>query len=259
LLSKHWLPSAARRAASFLVAAIENITGSLCDAVVPAVPSIAKLFPAGKTTTIHNFPDSRFVQNPGGSEVMASERERGRIVYVGGISFVRGIGTMIDAMAGIPEALGPQLVLAGEFPSALRDEFNTKPGWTRVLALGRQSRSGVLELLRSSQVGLCVLHSTPNHIDSYPTKLFEYMACGLPIVASDFPLWREFVHGCNCGLLVDPMNPASIAEAITWIMEHPKESEQMGRNGQHAVSEKYNWEAESRNLVEMYRKLITAE
>lgn len=105
-------------------------------------------------------------------------------------------------------------------------------------------------------IGLAVLHPIPNYIESYPTKMFEYMALGLPVIASDFPLWREIVEGAGCGLLVNPLNPAKIADAVIYLLENPEEAEEMGKNGRRAVYEKYNWEMEEKKLLEFYIKVL---
>ena len=57
------------------------------------------------------------------------------------------------------------------------------------------------------------------------------MSAGLPIITSNFPLWKEIVEGNNCGICVNPLEPKEIAEAIEYIMTHPNEAEQMGQNG----------------------------
>ena len=82
------------------------------------------------------------------------------------------------------------------------------------------------------------------------------MAAGLPVVASDFPLWKEIVEGNRCGITVDPLDPKAIARAIEYLLTHPEEARRMGENGRRAVEEKYNWGKEAEKLVRLYRNLL---
>jgi glycosyltransferase involved in cell wall biosynthesis len=132
------------------------------------------------------------------------------------------------------------------------------PGWARVDFHGWADRPAVARILASCRGGLVLFHPEPNHVTAQPNKMFEYMAAGLPVIASDFPLWREIVDGAGCGLLVDPMDPAAIARAMQWIIDHPEEAAEMGRRGRAAVEHTYNWEAESTKLIELYRRLLPA-
>jgi len=260
MLSKSWLPWPIRWVASLGVAAMETISGIAFDRIVTANPGTASQFPPKTTLTIHNYNNAGLEDSSSGdgeNSALAEPKQRGQIAYVGGMWVERGIVTMVDAMAMVPEDLEPQLVLAGEFvPSSLPEELKKRDGWARVKPLGFLSRSDVARMLRESQMGLCLFHPVPNHLVSYPNKFFEYMASGIPIVASDFPLLREIVEGSSCGLLVDPENPAEIAEAITWLLRHPEEGAQMGRNGRRAVSERYNWDSEATRLLSMYSEVL---
>jgi glycosyltransferase involved in cell wall biosynthesis len=82
------------------------------------------------------------------------------------------------------------------------------------------------------------------------------MAAGLPVIASNFPLWKEIVEGNACGLCADPLKPQAIAEAAEYMITHPEEAMQMGENGRKAVEQKYNWEKEAETLVSLYRRLV---
>jgi glycosyltransferase involved in cell wall biosynthesis len=82
------------------------------------------------------------------------------------------------------------------------------------------------------------------------------MAAGLPVIASNFPLWKEIVEGNKCGLTVDPLNPKEIAQAIEYLIEHPELRQEMGENGRRAVIEKYNWEQEAEKLLALYQRLL---
>jgi glycosyltransferase involved in cell wall biosynthesis len=105
-------------------------------------------------------------------------------------------------------------------------------------------------------VGLVTLHPTETYVVSNPVKLYEYMAAGMPVVASDFPMWRDIVTTADCGLLVDPLNSTEIARAITWLLEHPQEAEAMGKRGREAVLERFNWQPEGNRLVDFVSHFI---
>ena len=103
--------------------------------------------------------------------------------------------------------------------------------------------------------GVVLYHPELNHINAQPNKMFEYMAAGIPVIASDFPLWKEILEGARCGVCVDPLDPDQIADAIRWIVDHPEQAEQMGKNGRKAIIERYNWKREEDTLLGLYRGL----
>jgi glycosyltransferase involved in cell wall biosynthesis len=82
------------------------------------------------------------------------------------------------------------------------------------------------------------------------------MGAALPLIASDFPLWRQILGGTGCGIFVDPCNPQAIADAIEYVLTHPAKAEAMGRRGQAAVLKHYNWDTEAEKLVNLYSGLV---
>ena len=106
-------------------------------------------------------------------------------------------------------------------------------------------------------VGLAVLQPDPNYIASYPTKLFEYMAMGMPVVVSDFELYRRVVEESQCGFCVDPTSPEQIADAIERLIRDPEQSKQMGERGREAVRTRYNWNHEMQRLLGFYEQVMT--
>ncbi|MBT7469928.1 MAG: glycosyltransferase, partial [Candidatus Cloacimonetes bacterium] len=107
----------------------------------------------------------------------------------------------------------------------------------------------------NAKVGLSILKPIDNYLTSYSTKIFEYMAMGLPVITSDFKLYKDVIEINNCGLCVDPSKPKEVANAIEYIMINPKIAKQMGENGRKIVEEKYNWEVEKKKMLEFYKKL----
>ena len=241
-----------RYAVSFGYTVLEWIGGLMFAQIVAATPHIARRFPAHKTHTIRNFPLH--------DELVASEASpyatrAARFAYVGKITVDRGIREVVEALTRIEETRAV-LDLAGAFdPASLRADIERMPGWRYVRDRGWVGREEIAHLLGEARAGLVVLHPSENYRYSYPIKLFEYMAAGLPVIVSDFPLWRQLIGDAECGLFVDPLNPAAIAQAMTWILDNPEEAKAMGERGRLAVENDYNWARESRALLECYHSL----
>jgi glycosyltransferase involved in cell wall biosynthesis len=247
-MGKHWIPRLLRRPLAAVIAVLEAIAARCFDGIVAATPTIAAHFPSRKTVTIHNY--ARIDLLPV-APVSLAERER-YVAYVGVISPDRGLFNMLAAL----EHIDGRLLLAGKFsPQCLSDQAQQMPAWKQVDYRGVLDRQGVAALLSQSRVGVVTLLPTSSYVPSLPVKLFEYMLAGLPVVASDFPVWREIVDDARCGLVVDPQNPNAIARACQWLLDHPQEAQDMGRRGRAAVIEKYNWSSEAERLVGFYCRL----
>ena len=251
---RHWIHPLLRRLVADAFGLFEKSAALFFNGIVAATPAIAARFPGRKTITARNYPILDEFRQEAPIAYAARPNEVG---YIGGISLLRGIREMVAAVGSIPERLDARLVIVGSFsPAALEEEMRRQAGWSRVRFHGWTSRRTVAEMLGRVKMGLVLFHPVPNHIESQPNKLFEYMSAGVPVLASDFPLWRGIVEGSGCGLLVDPLDPEAIAQAVIWLLEHPEEGAAMGRRGQEAVRKQYNWQAESANLTALYKEII---
>lgn len=244
ILNKPWIPPNFRRIISGIYRKYETHIIKQLDAVVAATPHIAKQFKnrARNVVIVNNYPkleDVVFHDNP-------FEQRKAIICYAGGISEVRGEQVMVEAMKNIDGIL----MLAGDHDKETRENVNY---------LGHIGREEINELYGKAVVGLVLLLPTASYIYSLPIKMFEYMAAGIPFVASDFPLWKKIVNKYNCGICVPVRNQEKIQEAITYLLSHRKEAEEMGRNGRKAVEEMFNWGHEKVLLVKLYEKLSEEE
>ena len=181
-------------------------------------------------------------------KVEFSKRNR-TACYAGGISHIRGENIMVEALEPM---YGYTLKLAGN----CEDETLKNSNPNNVEYLGMLSREGVNDLYASSRVGICILLPTANYINSLPIKIFEYMAAGLPIIASDFPIWREIISEADSGILVNPEDISAIRTAIKHYIDNPAEAQETGERGSQIAREKYNWSVEGQKLIEFYKKLL---
>lgn len=103
--------------------------------------------------------------------------------------------------------------------------------------------------------GLAIFPQSVDHYGKELTKFFEYMSAGIPILCSDFPVWRALIEKHDCGICVDPDSPQSMQEAIEHLVAHPEEAQRMGSNGRLAAG-KYTWQSQADNLVGLYEKIL---
>lgn len=121
--------------------------------------------------------------------------------------------------------------------------------------LGRITRQQVNDLYESSRGGIVIYQPEPNHIKAQPIKMFEFMAAGLPVIASNFPLWQEIIEGSGCGICVDPTSADEVRSACVSLVNNPDLCKEMGLKGRKSVIEKYNWDIEEKKLIELYASL----
>ena len=252
LLGKHYLNKPAKIILSRCLELYEKYSCRRFDAIVAATPFIRDKFLKinPNTLDINNFP---MIGELASGQVDWCIKQN-HVCYVGGIGTIRGIEEVVKAMVLVETPA--RLQLGGRFDeSVTKSRIMALPGWEKVDALGYLDRKVARDVLASSMAGLVTFHPLPNHVDAQPNKIFEYMGAGIPVIASNFPLWREIIEGNKCGLCVDPLNPSEIAKAIDYILTHQEEAQQMGKNGLWAAKKQYNWDIEEKKLLALYEQL----
>lgn len=251
---KAYLPRWSRGVLKLGVGLAEKLAVVSFDRMSAATSAIAARFPPPSVTLVRNTPILGELADK--NEIPFKDRPP-RVVYLGGLAQFNGAAQMVAAMAELPADCPIRLTLGGRFPDAVEEQrARSAPGWDRVDYVGWVDRAGVAHHFSQARAGLVVYQPTPNIMECEPNKFFELLSAGLPLIASNIPIWRRFIEEYRCGLIVDPSDPTAIAAAIRYLVEHPDEAQAMGARGKAAILSDYNWSIDTRTLLEMYEGLL---
>jgi glycosyltransferase involved in cell wall biosynthesis len=250
---KHWLPRWIRPLVSVTASVFERLFLRSMP-IVFAETSYRDDYPFVRThCTVRNMP---FIFAAGKRSLTPT------VGYMGSVSRDRGIDTIFDAIELLARRNCPiTFECVGEISTELSNELAIEE---RELAPATVNLHGYLpprygwKIISHCHIGLAILKPRPNFVGSYPTKMFEYMSFGIPVIVSNFPYYREIVETHRCGLCIDPHSPEALADAIQWLQSCPEEAAAMGRRGRAAVENEFNWDSEFGKLREFYSTLLSS-
>lgn len=250
VLNKNWLgPMWLRRTVSLGVIAAEKLCKLVFDTIIVARPDIAKHWGPSKVTIVMNSASLGMIDSTPQADV---EKEKPVVIYAGGLTRIRGIKELIEAMEIVGDKA--ELWLLGSWhDEGFHIECKEMTGWRYVEYLGYRTVEEVFELMKKSDIGIITFLPGPNHLTTIPTKPFEYMACRLPVIMSDFEYWHT-IFG-DAVTYVDPASPEEIAEKIVLLLEDNDLASQLVAAGRKLVEEGYSWEVEQEKLLDVYRAL----
>jgi len=188
------------------------------------------------------------------------------IVYSGTVSENRGIWNVLRTVETISrERRDFKLYIIGKFSSEnllsnvrefLRE--NTLDEFVEIIGGNEYVRRETIDAYHKfMDVGLVLIPTSPHYEKKLPTKFFEYMLAGIPFIATNFSLWKEFVEENRCGFVVNPGNFEEINKLIQYLIDNPDVRKEMGEEGRKKVLEEYNWDTQEKRLVELYTELLS--
>ena len=256
---KYYIPAAVRPIVVGCAHIANAVAGIFFDGIVTADPGVEqdfRRFAGEKTLTYYNFPQlSVFEPCANGKNAIAD------LVYIGGMSDRSGIFVLLKALSLLAdEGLRPSVRLAGYTDgeagrSAIEEAVKARSLSEQIDLRGRIPHADVPGWIRSGRIGLVMLQSIPKFMKNIPSKLFEYWACGLPVIASDLPPIRQFLLEGQNGLFFRPSSPKDLARVIRYLLEHPDEAKSMGDFAQTLVCNKWNVDRQIDDLITFYEKI----
>ena len=250
LLSKPYIPTyLLRKIISWILSILQSIAIKMFDGIIVAGENI--LENCTHKIVLNNYPIINFINY---SHETVKDNY---IVYLGGITKIRGIEVIAQSFQKIKnnKKYNIKLKLIGKFDSKnLKDCIIEKYGDV-INFLDWKSQDEAYKEAKKSIAGIVTYLPVPNHMQLRSNKVFEYMECGIPIIYSNFPDWKEKLDKYKVGLSVNPKSINEIVSAIEYIINNPEIAQQMGENGRKAVEEKYNWNSEEKKLWELYENL----
>lgn len=253
ILNKTYLgPMFIRKAVSKVFDIHERSSAKKFDAVVGAIDEISSKFSNSNSITVKNYAIKEAID-----QAVAVDRdecdEKLVIIYVGGITAIRGIKEIINSTASFNGKV--ELWILGSWETnALYEECKQLEGYKYCKYLGNKELKDVYRYIKAADIGMCTLHPVANYKQSIPIKVLEYMASGLPIILSDFEYWKNLFG--DVGVYVDPLNIEDIEKGIDEFLQNRELIKTIGIRNREEFLNRFCWDTEEKKLVELYDKIM---
>ncbi len=262
-LVRTWIPAGLRRSLSVLVDVWERLLAGCLSGVVGVVEEQGGRFGGCLFAAVKNYPRLEWFQSNGHSQAPVAHQ----LIHVGSLSRERGGLFLLEIMKVLRETHPDvRLLCIGRFHTEpvqtlflqkleeyqLHDQVTCHTEPVPYEELGR--------VIQASKIGLIPGQvSVQNLAPFVPTKLFEYLACGLPVVASALPSIRNFYAEADWGGVVEPADPRAHARAIRCLLDSPLEARAKGDRGRSLVESRFNWDLEAEKLLNLYQEVLLRE
>lgn len=255
IIEKDWIPKFFRRPLSIFVEFHMNKNLRRYDAIVSphnhVVDRLKKI--NNNTILITNFAKVLSRDNFTLSDYIG---RKSSICYSGTVYLHSNQISILDAINSLNDI---NYNIAGYISPEYKKILFFHPASDKINFIGRIPWGELIGFYNNSRIGIVIIDYKMNLGNKKGTfavnKMFEYMESGLPIICSDYELWKDVVDTYNCGICVEPGNVDQISNAINFLLENPETAYQMGQNGRKAVLDKYNWQSQEIVYVDLFKNL----
>ena len=225
----------------------EKMVANFFDAIVTARPDISKKFKHKNLITLRNFP---ILPDFSKMQEIEIKKDKPSVIFVGGMTEIRGIHQLLDAFENYLDDV--ELWLLGPITEdKLKKRISS--GVKNVKYFGIVEAYEVFSYIKKADIGIITFLPVPNHIETLATKPFEYMACGKPMIMSNFKYWQDTFK--DSSIYVDPKNSLEIAQRIKDLLQDKDLMKKMSKQNLELSQKEYNWQKESQKLVDLYKGL----
>lgn len=259
MLIKEWLPRRLRRPLQLTIRWLEPWLAKRLHGATTALPATQSKFERAGVSSllVRNFPPSSMVAVDPTVEAQEYDVLLGGSLPEDQIPLLARTARLVEDRHGAPVRW---LVAARNYGDRERDLLEQaleEQGVRRSFDLRYNLPFPEMKrLMAASRIGFVLYPGDVNYAERIPIRIFEYMAAGLPFVASDLPTTSQFTAGHGVADLVAVGEPKAFAAAIVGLLEDPARRAEMSRRGPQLVLERYNWELESQKLADLFYELL---
>ncbi len=262
ILSKYWIPCFLRFPLSQIVNYLEKALAAKFDAIITVNDHMKEIFKKRNTVVIsvYNYPLNEYFAN-----IKQAVQPNPVIIYLGNMDINKGLLTLLQAMPQvIKEHPRASCLILGDVNTTDLPQYylSNLPEFlakSRITFLARRPMSEIAQMVSAAAIGWIPWVDNPNNRTGTPTKLFEYMACGKPTIASQLGFITDIINKSQAGIVVEPENPTAHAVAINQLLADKNECARLGNNGRQAFLNRFNWEHEGQKLIKLYQQLEESE
>jgi len=255
-----WYPDWLKPILFRFIAGVEPVLARRLDAVVCVVPDQQSRFDQKgcKTVLVRNVPRLENFQ----AAVNKDLPKLNRIIYLGGLTVVRGARLLVDMMLELQKTRPDlKLLLLGPFNESyverdIKGYIREKGLDENIEHISLVPHEQVPDYVVQSLIGLSPLQPNVKMLRMiFPNKIFEYMACGIPVIASDLPSMKYIFNKAKSGITVRADDPCDYVKAITALLDSPEKMKELGEKGRQFVIKYYNWDIEAEKLRQLYQSI----
>ena len=211
-----------------------------------------------KVTVLPNYPNLKYFD----LDINKKNSHKNEIIYVGSLTRKRGVKIMLKAMKLVRKKKDIKLTIVGGFDNAELERWAMDYDRKHNLSIdwkGWVDYRKLAPLISKASLGLSLLQNDTGRVEDrygrgFPTKIFEYLMMGTPLICSDNPDVEKILRLGKCGICVDPSNVELISKLIIQLFDEGKLAE-MGENGRKYVIDKFIWERNEPKLAKIVKKL----